>query len=109
MALDTSQPYAGDSTLINIPLTVLTGCREITEAGPTGAAATSTKADHPTEEGSLTEAFPKAPTKASAPAAAPPKTTAKGARGDHLTMEEDVQPHTGIRLVMSSHPPLPDK
>ena len=64
--------------------TVSTGCQEITEAGP---AAAGTQAGHPTKAGSLAEAFSETPTKASAPATAPPETAATEARGDHLTLE----------------------
>ena len=44
MALDTSQPYAGDPTLTDIPPTISTGHKEITEAGLTGEAAATTQA-----------------------------------------------------------------
>ena len=110
MALDISQHYTGDPTLTDIQLTVSMGHREIPGAGPAGTAAMGAPADHPAEAGSLREAFPTALTKASAPTTALPKTAE--AKEDYLTMEEEVQPHIGIRsvtFVFNHLPPLPHK
>ena len=58
----------------------------------------------PAEVGNATEASPTAPTIASTPAAALPKTA--GAKEEFLTVEKEAQHHLGIRSVTLSHLPL---
>ena len=70
--LNISPPCAGDPALSDVPLSALTGHRETTEAGSTGPAAACAQADHPAKVGSLVDAFPTVPAKASVPTTAPP-------------------------------------
>ena len=72
MVLDILLFCAVDPTITAVLLKVLTGHRETTEAGPTGLAVASAQAYCPAEAVSLVEAFPTAPTEASAPATVPP-------------------------------------